>query len=48
LTQYEELNCGDIIRAGDLEYVVREFVDGRDRTKYSGVGTEPDSDGKTP
>jgi len=35
--QFEELKCGDIIRAGDMEYVVREFVDGRDRTKYSGV-----------
>ena len=37
MIKYEELNCGDVIRAGDLEYVVREFVDGRDRTKYSGV-----------
>lgn len=37
--QGEELRCGDVLRAGDLELVVRESVDGRDRTKYSGVAT---------
>jgi hypothetical protein len=39
---YEELKCGDVIRAGDVEYVVREFVDGRDRTKYSGMVKSPE------
>ena len=32
----EELRCGDLIRAGNTELLVREIVDGRDRVRYKG------------
>lgn len=32
----EELKCGDLIRAGSTELLVREIVDGRDRVRYKG------------
>lgn len=32
----EELKCGDVIRAGKSEFLVREIVDGRDRVRYKG------------
>ena len=32
----EELKCGDLIRAGSTELLVREIVDGRERVRYKG------------
>lgn len=37
--QPSELKCGDILSFGKCHYIVREFVDGSERTKYSGVAS---------
>ena len=37
IIQATTLKCGDVIEIGDHSYIIREYVDGKEKTKYSGV-----------